>query len=178
MTALDWVHLTTEIPESGRRFERRATEAERAAVAKELELAGCPRLDVSYQVRALHNGRYRVEGRIDADVVQSCVVTLEPVAQRIDEAFDVTFDPRGEEERPVSSEREILSEPDVEPLADGRIEIGRVAFELVASALDPYPRKPGADLEQIAPHVVASGNDDGDKAPNPFAVLAKLKDKL
>lgn len=177
MTALDWVHLTTEIPEAGRRFERRATEAERAAVAKDLDLAGCPRLDVSYQIKALSNGRYRAAGRIDADVVQSCVVTLEPVAQKIDEAFDVTFDPRGDDDRPVSGEREILSEPDVEPLTDGRLEIGRVAFELLAAALDPYPRKPGADLEQIAPHVVAGGRDAGDAAPNPFAVLAKLKDK-
>lgn len=177
MTALDWVHLTTEIPETGRRFVHTATEAERARVAGELDLAGCPRLEVTVQIRPRPGGRYRAEGRINANVVQSCVVTLDPVAQTIDEPFDVTFSPDGDERREVSSEREILSEPDVEPLADGRLEVGRVAFELLASALDPYPRKPGADLAQVAPPSVLGG-DESAAAPNPFAVLAKLKDKL
>lgn len=178
MTPLDWVHLTTDIPESGRRFERIATETERAGVVKDLDIAGCPRLVVSYHIRALSGGRYRVEGHIGAEVVQSCVVTLEPVAQTIGEAFDVTFDPRDAEERTVSSEREILSEPDVEPLADGRLEVGRVAYELLAAALDPYPRKPGAELEEVAAQAPAAGQDAGTSAQNPFAVLAKLKDKL
>lgn len=178
MTALDWVHQTTDIPESGRRFERAATDAERAAIARDLDLVGCTTLTVTYQIRALSGGRYRVEGRIAADVVQSCVVTLEPVAGRIDEPFDVTFSPDADEQRAGSSEREILSEPDVEPLSDGRLEVGRVAYELLASALDPYPRKPGVDFAQIAPHAVLPGNDDAADAPNPFAVLAKLKDKL
>lgn len=177
MTALDWVHLTTEIPEAGRRFARTATAAECARVAEELGLAGCERIDVTVQIRPLSGGRFRATGHIGADVVQSCVVTLEPVAQTIDEPFDVTFSPDADESREVSSEREILSEPDVEPLADGRIEVGRVAYELLASALDPYPRKLGADLTQVAPPSVL-GDEAGTAAPNPFAVLAKLKDKL
>lgn len=178
MTALDWVHLTTDIPEQGRRFERAATEAERAAIARDLDLVGCTTLTVTYQIRARPGGRYRVEGRIAADVVQSCVVTLEPVAGRIDEPFEVTFSPDTDEQQAGSSEREILTEPDVEPLADGRLEVGRVAYELLASALEPYPRKPGADLEQVAPRAVIAGSDDAVGTPNPFAVLAKLKDKL
>ena len=31
----------------------------------------------------------RVEGRVTAEIVQACVVSLEPVAQTIDEAVDV-----------------------------------------------------------------------------------------
>ncbi len=178
MTALDWVHLTTEIPEAARRFERVATEQERAGIVEALELDGCPRLVVTYQIRSLSGGRYRVEGRIKADAIQSCVVTLDPVPQSIDEPFDVTFSPDGDEQRAGSSEREILSEPDVEPLADGRLEVGRVVFELLASALDPYPRKPGVDFEQIAPQFLGENEAGAAATPSPFAVLAKLKDKL
>lgn len=177
MTALDWTHLTTEIPQSGRHAERQATAAERTAIAEQLDLVDCRSLTVTYHIRALSGGRYRVDGRIAAEVVQACVVTLEPVVGGIDEPFDVTFIPDGEPQQAGSSEREILSEPDVEPLCDGRLEVGRVVFELLASALDPYPRKPGADLAEVAPPSLLAG-DVGAATPNPFAVLAKLKDKL
>ncbi len=176
--SLDWVHLTTELPEAGRRVERVATPGECAAVAKDLGLAGCSRLVVTYHVRPLPGGRYRVEGRIGADIEQPCVVTLEPVAQTIDEPIDVTFSPDGDRREDTSSEREILSEPDIEPLADGRIEVGRVAFELLAAAIDPYPRRPGAELDPNHPAVRVEGQGLGTGEASPFAVLAKLKDKL
>ena len=39
------------------------------------------------------------------------------------------------------------SVPDVEPIEHGTIEVGRVVFETLSAALDPYPRKSGATLE-------------------------------
>jgi uncharacterized metal-binding protein YceD (DUF177 family) len=168
MTALDWTHATTDIPETGRRFERAATEAERRAVADALDLVGCERLDVSYELRPLAGGRYRLAGDITADIVQSCVVSLEPIEQRVAENFEVTFCPPASLPEADTAEREILSEPDVEPIADGRIDAGRVIFELVASAIDPYPRKEGAALDWQAPA-------DTPGEASPFAVLAKLK---
>lgn len=171
MTPFDWVHLVTDIAESGRRVERSATAAECAAVASELGLAACRRVDVRYQLRPLPGGRYRLEGRLGAEVEQACVVTLEPMPQIIDEALDVTFSPGAEIREDTSSEREILSEPDIEPLADGRIEAGRVVFELLASAIDPYPRRDGAEFAWSDPVVETPG------AKSPFAALAKLKEK-
>ena len=33
-----------------------------------------------------------------------------------------------------------------DPIVDGRIDLGALAVEFLALALDPYPRKPGAEF--------------------------------
>lgn len=171
MMPLDWVHATTDIPEGGRRVDRAASDAERENLAEALGLVACPMLEASYSVRPLPGGSYRVAGSLAAEVVQPCVVTLEPVTQRIVEPFDVTFSPAAEVPDEPGQEREILSEPEIEPLRDGRIEAGRIVFEHLSSAIDPYPRRPGAELSWSDP---ADKNESG---TSPFAVLSKLKDK-
>jgi len=56
----------------------------------------------------------------------------------------------------------------------GQIAVGRVVFESLAAAIDPFPRKPGATLDlQQSPSADAAD----DKPANPFAVLANLKPK-
>ncbi len=170
-TILDWVHIKTDIPEGGRTFVRTATLDECASLAAALGILGCSRLDVRYEVKPLSGGRYRCHGKMTAAMTQACVVTIEPVAATLDEALDVSFWPAAEIPDETDGEREILSEPDIEPLVDGRIEIGRIVYELVAASIDPYPRKDGADF-------VWSDDKPEDKEPSPFAVLSKLKDKL
>jgi hypothetical protein len=56
----------------------------------------------------------------------------------------------------------------------GQIEAGRVVFECLAGAVDPFPRKADAALERVA--ASPRGRAD-DKTENPFAVLAKIKEK-
>lgn len=170
MNPLDWTHPTTEIREAGRHFERQAGAAELAMMASELGLLECSGLAARYEVRPLPGARFRVAGRVIAELVQSCVVTLEPVPQSLDEQLDVTFCPAGDIPAPSAQEREILSEPDIEPYSDGRIEVGRVIFELLASAIDPYPRRQGATFDWDD---AAAGSRATE--PSPFAVLAKLR---
>ena len=75
-------------------------------------------------------------------MVQSCVVTLDPVTTRIDQPVRRTFLPETAARGP-----EIVVDPEeddeIEPLTD-RIDLGRVAVEALALALPAYPRKPGA----------------------------------
>ena len=55
-------------------------------------------------------------------------------------------------------------------IKDGQIDIGQIAYEILASSLEPYPRKEGAAFEWEEP------NDDGDGAEeSPFAALKSLK---
>ncbi len=100
-------------------------------------------------------------------------MSLEPVAEHISESFEIEFVPEGTEEPDLpEGELEILAMPDVEQYADGRVEAGRILVELLASALEPYPRKENTEF---------NWSDPKDKEPaakeNPFAVLAKLKPK-
>lgn len=170
MMVLDWVHIKTDIPEQGRTFERSATAEECHAVAAALDIPGCSRLETRYDVRPQPGGRYRVHGWIKAAVTLACVVSLEPLPEMVDEEFDVSFRPAADVEPDSNAEREILTEPEIEPLVDGRIEIGRVVYEIVAAAIDPYPRKDGAEFEW-------SDDKPDEKEPSPFAVLSKFKSK-
>jgi uncharacterized metal-binding protein YceD (DUF177 family) len=175
MTELEWSLSVTEVPSSGRRVTRSASQAERDALARALDIPAIERLDVSGAVRPLSRGRYGFEGRLEAVVVQSCVVTLEPVSRAVDEAIDVIFSPEADNMAPETNadgehEIEILSAPEVEPIDHGRMDLGRVVFEVLSAGLDPYPRREGAEFDWTDP-VQATG------AASPFAALAKLKDK-
>jgi uncharacterized metal-binding protein YceD (DUF177 family) len=171
-SALPWSQRTTEIAEAGSHRELAATAAERAAIAQELGLVSCEAVEVSYTIRALGAGRYRLAGRLRALLTQACVATLEPLPQTIEEEFDVQFWPAGSLPATGDVEVEASSVPDVEPIEHGMIDVGRVVFETLSAALDPYPRKNGASLEWQD----AESAEEADAA-NPFAVLKRLKDQ-
>jgi uncharacterized metal-binding protein YceD (DUF177 family) len=167
---LEWSHETTEIPERGLKRTRSGTEAERAALAKALDLVACDALDVTYQIMPTASGHWQVTGGLDAAVTQSCVISLEPMAARVAETFSVEFR-RDPGEAGGEDEQEILSGHDVEPLVGDRFDVGRIVYETLSAGLDPYPRKEGAAFDWTDPRAGA-----GDSA-NPFAVLKKLKNE-
>ena len=171
---LTWDHAVLDIPESGLSSERRATPEELEAIAGALELIVCSSLVATYTIMPTGGGHYRLSGRLQASLQQACVVTLEPVAEEIDETFDIAFWPEADIPEPASGEIDLDDEPEIEPIIAGQIEVGRVVFECLAGAISPFPRKADAALD----HVAASPRGrPGDKAENPFAVLAKIKEK-
>ena len=168
---LDWSHATDEIGGRGLRIPRTATAAECGAVARQLGLLGCRSLVASYTVRAMAGGTYFVDGHLSAGVTQACVVSLEPVEAEIDEDFAVEFRDPADIVPLTSSEAAFdPDEPDdPEPIRQGRLLLGPAILDHLLLALDPYPRKPGASLDQ-------SEAKAGEAAPdNPFAALGKLK---
>lgn len=171
-TVLDWTHTLSEIGEIGLDVRREASAVEIAAVTAELGIVACHSLVVTYRLEPLPQSRVRARGKIRADVEQSCVVTLDPVPQRIDEPFEIEFWPKGQIESPPPGEREALAPDEPEPIENHRIAIGRVVYEFLASALDPYPRANGAALDDG--ELVAAPRDS--KA-HPFAALAKWQPK-
>lgn len=174
LSPLDWSLPVTSIPDGGRAVTREATEAERAALVDALDLVSCTRLRLDVTVRALARGRYLVQGRLDAAIAQPCIVTLDPVPAVIAESIDTEFWPP-DQIKPAddAGEREILAGDDPEPIEAGRIALGRLAFEVLTAALDPYPRASDATL----------GDDGIEAAPRdatpsgPFAALAALRDR-
>ena len=109
---------------------------------------------------------------MSARIGQTCVVTLDPIENEIDEAIDLMFAPP--EQIPaladlvdddIESEAEIPDPP--EPIINGMIDLGRLATDALLLGVDPYPRKPGAVFE---PQVVAADPED-----HPFAALKALK---
>ena len=77
------------IPATGVDRTIKAEASERAAIAEEYGIPEVHSLAAEFVVGREAGGVIRVEGRVTADIVQACVVSLEPVAQTIDEAVDV-----------------------------------------------------------------------------------------
>jgi uncharacterized metal-binding protein YceD (DUF177 family) len=168
---LPWSYRTTEVPEGGLRERREASAQERSAVAAELGLLSLDSLVADVAIRALGKGSYRLKGTLTAQLTQACVITLEPVAQRVEDSFDVDFWPPGTLPQSSEDEVEALASAEIEPIEHGRIDAGRIVFETLSAGIDPYPRAPGAAFSEAA----APTSDQG--AESPFGALKKLKDR-
>lgn len=167
---LDWAIDVDTMAGHGTDFTRTASEAERAAIAQALGLVSCQVLRVKAHVARPGDHAYLVTGDVRADIVQSCVVTLEPLRQTVEATVETEFRP-AEHIPEGHGAIDLADDVDVEPLMGHHIPIGRLVFEELAAAIDPYPRKEGAEFQ---------GLDTGGAEPardNPFAVLARLKDK-
>ncbi len=161
------------IGREGAEYEIVADEAECRALARRFDLVSLTGLKAAVRLSpAGRTGRIRLEGRLAVDVVQTCVVSLEPVASHIEESFSRLFVPADEQ----PAEPEVVIDPeaeDTEPIVGGRIDIGETVAEEVALALDPYPRAAGAVFpasDEDEPVVEEAGR-------RPFAVLASLLEK-
>lgn len=150
-----------------------ATPAECAALAERLDLIALDSLSASLRVRRQPDGLIRVDGRLAADVVQSCVVTLAPVASRCTAAFSMRFGAGAMPEALHEIEVDSVGEDDPEPIVDGHIDLGEAVVQQLAVSLDPYPRVPGATL----PAELADGAADEAEVTreNPFAGLSRLR---
>ena len=67
---LDWGHETDEVHAGGLDIKRTATDAERAAVAKALDILACDQLTVSYRLKRAPAEGYRLKGKLVADLVK------------------------------------------------------------------------------------------------------------
>ena len=172
---LDWRHRVSELRDGNLHQQIVATEAECRDVATALGLLACHSIRVTYTIDHCPRGRFRVTGVLDAEVQQACVVSLEPVSDRLSVALDVEFWPpeqiQADDEIDVvvesDDDNDIADDP--EPIDDGAIGIGRIVYELIATNLDPYPRVDGVELEKSR-----TGNEDEGR-DGPFARLAAIR---
>lgn len=170
-TPLPWAYRPAEIAEAGLRERRLATAEELLEIARVLDVLSCEGLAAEYVIRPIGQGRYRMKGEVSAKLTQSCVVTLEPIAQRVDANFDVEFWPAGTIPVVGDEEVEVLSSAEIEPIEHGLIDAGRIVFETLSASLDPYPRKPGAAFAGETTESPEAGKE------SPFAALKKLKEQ-
>jgi Predicted metal-binding, possibly nucleic acid-binding protein len=154
-----------------------ADERERQGLAKLWQVEAVDLLKAELQVVRWKKDGVRLKGRVEASIVQACVVTMDPVESRIEEDLEQIFVPEGSKlARIVSNEAaEMVLDPEgpdlPETFAGDTIDAGEVVAEFAALAIDPYPRKPGVEF---ADHLESDPNDEAER-PNPFAVLKDWK---
>jgi uncharacterized metal-binding protein YceD (DUF177 family) len=160
-----------------------ASDGERAALAKRFGFIGLPVFSARVTVDR-RPGQVIVEGRLRGTIVQACILTLDPVTQELDDTFRIVFRQDLTEERdPESGEALLSAQADApEPLSGNMLDVGEIVAEQLSLAADPYPRRPGAKLEDVLPkpRKGGKGGRDAGKAEqrrHPFAGLAALRDK-
>ena len=157
--------------EAGETFHYVANDAERASIANWLSLIVLDRLEATVEAIPTDDGGVRLHAEFEADVVQSCVITLEPLSTRLQEAFEILYVleiPRQISARTGESTVDVaLDVEEPELLVGNIIDAGAAIAEHLVLALDPYPRKSGAALE--------TKNEGAEGAEHPFAALQRLK---
>lgn len=154
------------------RFRIASEPGENAALARYLGVDAVQRLTLAGFVSPHGKDGWRVHARLVAKIVQTCVVTLEPIHSRIDEEIERIYVP----EHLNRHRTEVILLPDEEDVPDYFADIidpGQLAVESLLLSIDPYPRREGAELDKEAEIVHHSG-DDADTTTRPFAGLADL----
>jgi len=158
----DLEHLSSD-PQT-RAFE--ADAGERAALAARLGVEAVEALSAELTVTGRAGRSAWVKGRVEADLIRLCVVTLEPISEHVEDTFDLAFEANAEAYAPGAEVEIEADEP--EPL-DETFDLGEIATQQVALAMEPYPRA------ENAPAPLGSGPAEG--PANPFAALEALKSK-
>lgn len=160
-----------QIPHDGMHRDIEADSATRAAMAEIAGLRDISSARASFDLSPQRDGRVHVAGHLTARIGQSCVVTLEPIENDIDEDIDLVFAPADDVQALVDTLDEEAESGEVpeppEPIENGMIDLGRLATDVLYLAIDPYPRKEGAVFES---QVTAADPED-----HPFAALKALK---
>lgn len=159
-----------QIPETGSHVEFEADTAQRDALARLAGLRDVIEASAAFDLTHVAGGGIHAVGLVRGLVGQTCVVTLEPVDNGIEEPVDVIFMPEGAvvaASAPTEDDEDEIPDPP-EPIVGGRIDLGKLAMDMLFLGIDPYPRKPGA---VFTPPLAKADPDE-----HPFAALKVLKD--
>ncbi len=179
--ALTYPVPVLHLPQKGVTVKIGTDEKERAALAAAHGLEAVNAFAAEFLITPWKKDGIRVRGRIDAEIVQSCIVTLEPLTNSIAEDVDTIFVPENsrlarielDESGEMLLDAEGADIPEV--FVGDRIDVGAIAEEFFDLAIDPYPRKPGLP-DESEPKVF--GDDDGEEKPvSPFAKLSEWQKK-
>ncbi|WP_309086114.1 DUF177 domain-containing protein [Chelativorans sp.] len=129
-----------------------ADQQQRMELAKAHGLLSVERFAAELAIRPWKKDGVQVSGRVEADITQACVVTLDPLTARIEEQVSAVFVPEGSRLARIAADSdEIVIQAEGDDLPEvfegDSIDVGALAEEFFALAIDPYPRKEGSALE-------------------------------
>jgi uncharacterized metal-binding protein YceD (DUF177 family) len=181
----------------GRPFHLEASPAECRRLAHWLGVDELTGVHAEGTIVARAGGRdIAVAGRLEADVVQTCVVSLQPLHRHIGVAFERLFSASLSDEWGMydSADEVIFIELEndlvAEPLPAAGVDLGTIVAEELSLQIDPYPRSPAVPpgSRQVGEQPIAATAeeaagerarqaDGGEGRTRPFAALAKRLSK-
>lgn len=168
-----------DVPQNGTVIRFDVSESVRIALAQRFDLLELRSFKGEMSAKPWRRHGLALEGKFEADVVQACIATLEPIDALVKHRFTLHFLPAEMIERDVAAAAkaeiivDVQSEDPPEPIENGQIDIGEAMAEELSIAIDPYPKKPGA----VFVPAEGAAAEVAEIRPNPFAALEKLKKK-
>ncbi|MGF0536489.1 YceD family protein [Agrobacterium sp. ES01] len=153
-----------------------ANEAERAGLAALWNVEAVNSLSADLQIARWKKDGIRIRGTLKGELVQACVVTLEPVLSRVDNEIEQIYVPEGSKLARIMTDDngEMILDPEgpdiPEAFSGDTIDAGALVAEFAALSIDPYPKKPEAEFSDYI-----ESDDEKDARPSPFAVLKDWK---
>ena len=130
------------LPVKGFREKIEASKQECLAIAERLCLPEV--LDLKADICVMKNSLFEVKGKFVGHVVQLCRMTLEPVTQEVKGDFKEFFAPIKAKDYDASLLNMDISADEIEPLEDGKIDVGELLIEYFSLATPAYAEKQGA----------------------------------
>ncbi|MBZ9798171.1 YceD family protein [Mesorhizobium sp. ES1-4] len=164
-SAVSFFANVARLPQKGLPVVIEADAEQRAALAEAHGLLSVEAYRAELLVASWKRNGVKVSGRVEADITQACIVTLDPVPAHIDEPVEALLLPEDSKlgRQGFEGGGEILLDADgpdsPETFSGDTIDVGALAEQFFGLAIDPYPRKPGASL--------GAGEDTG-SAENEF----------
>lgn len=169
------------VPPTGRNMVFEADDLQKAALAERFKVDEIHFLKVTALLKPWRKAGFKLTAQFEAEVTQTCVVTLEPFTAPLKGSFSETFLPEAALEK-TGVEIELDAEGIDPPEGFGperKLDVGRYAAEYFGLKLDPYPHAPGVEfadvIEDSDEKTAEKGEGDVGSRPNPFAVLKKLQ---
>src|SRR5258706_7418911 len=123
-----------DIPEAGRRFALDADHNVRAAIAKVAGLRSLARLSASFEVNRHGSQGLHVIGTITARARQTCVVSLEPIENEVEENVDLLVVPPPARSNAGRAEdvslAEAVGDDAADVLVDGTMDLRAIVIQL------------------------------------------------
>lgn len=175
------LELSLKVEELGDKpiqYELEANAADLEGLAERFGLVSLSLLKATGEVADKGNSQgIMVIGSLEAELEQQCTVSLKPVAERVKEDFELLLvDP--EMANRMDEDEAYLDEdaPDYDALEGDIIDVGEVIAQTLSISMNPYPRADDATID-VSKNTNVTVDEPELEKPNPFAELAKLKDK-
>ena len=162
------IYDLSDLSDAGAEVTLSANDEQRAKLAKWVGVEAIEAFVARITLQRRSANRFAYDARLAADILQSCVVTLEPVHSHLDVNVERTLHLVKVPSSAQVSPRELApcTEEGPEEIQDPRYDIAGPVLEEFALAIDPYPRAPGVVFEAAA---------DSEPRESPFAALKSLK---
>ena len=155
-----------------------ASHGELEALTERLKIDALNSFTSQVSLKLLPSGDVRLQAAFQANIEQTCVITLQPVVSDISSSFISTYSHISEEDMGHDEEEFTDLDDDIEPpepIVDGKIDLGEAITEQLALEIDPFPRVKGATFDGYTAGAALPDEEVVHKK-NPFAVLSKLKE--